>query len=304
MSGKTGYFGGLFLLVLCVGVCPLYGQAELPASMAFADALFGERDYYRAITEYKRIEHSTTNQASAIRARFMIGLSYFQGSKWDVSSEVFSDVLFAGPGEQMAPVAQMLIGESAYRRKDYTAAIDAFETFVQRYPADTLAMDARMRIAQSYLQLGQADYAGQQAEQLQSEHADDDRAARFAARVRGGAYERKSPLTAGLLAGALPGAGYIYTGRPRDGALAFLLNVGMFTAAAVAYYNDEPVAGTFASALGVSWYAGNIYGSVNAAHKYNRDRRNRFIDRMDFQYGVLGTLDLRLSGVGALSVTF
>jgi tetratricopeptide (TPR) repeat protein len=296
-----------YLLILCAFAAPcVHAESRIAYDMTFANALFSEQDYYRAITEYKRIIHGTTNQAEALRARFMIGLSYYQGKKWDAAINDFTDFLFRDSNSDMQATAQLVIAESTYRKEDYMRAIDAFTTYIQTYPDDPLAIDAGMRVTQSYVQMDLLPYAEQQAENLVAMVLpDNDRVAAFAETIRSDEhFSSKSPLRAGVLAGIMPGAGYAYTGRVRDGMLAFILNAMTATAAAVAFHNDEPVAGTLASAITASWYIGNIYGSVNAAHKYNRDSRNRFIERIDFRYGVMSGLTDRLSAAGAISLSF
>ena len=85
------------------------------------------------------------------------------------------------------------------------------------------------------------------------------------------------------LSALLPGAGHFYTGRMRDGSLALLLN-GAFLAAGI-----EAVAAGNEAAAGLlfffeaAWYSGSIYGAVNAAHKYNRDQEERWLQGLELQ---------------------
>jgi TM2 domain-containing membrane protein YozV len=79
----------------------------------------------------------------------------------------------------------------------------------------------------------------------------------------------KSELTAGLLSAIIPGAGKIYTKNYGDGITAFLLT-GIF--AYLAYdnfqHNHQTRAWIF-TALGAGFYVGNIYGSVSSAQIFN-----------------------------------
>jgi hypothetical protein len=90
----------------------------------------------------------------------------------------------------------------------------------------------------------------------------------------------KSPAIACGLAAALPGAGHLYTERPRDAIIAFLLN-GAFIWAAVELFDDEKyVAGGIVTFIELGWYSGNIYSAISNAHKYNRRVKNEFLQNL------------------------
>ena len=99
---------------------------------------------------------------------------------------------------------------------------------------------------------------------------------------------RKSPALAGLMSAVIPGTGHFYTGRWRDGTIALLLN-GAFLAAGI-----EAVSAGNEAAAGVllffeaAWYSGTIYGAVNAAHKYNRDLEDRWLQGLERQHSPAG----------------
>jgi hypothetical protein len=82
----------------------------------------------------------------------------------------------------------------------------------------------------------------------------------------------KNPWLGGAL-GLIPGLGYAYAGEYANAARSFLLNglfiAGMITAA------DQDAWGVFAviGFFEATWYTGSIYGGVDAAHRYNRRRR-------------------------------
>jgi TM2 domain-containing membrane protein YozV len=79
----------------------------------------------------------------------------------------------------------------------------------------------------------------------------------------------KSEALAGILSAIIPGAGKIYTEEYGDGITAFILT-GLF--AYLAYTNfehDHPTRAWIFTALGAGFYAGNIYGSVTSAQIFN-----------------------------------
>jgi TM2 domain-containing membrane protein YozV len=90
----------------------------------------------------------------------------------------------------------------------------------------------------------------------------------------------KSPVLAGIMSAVLPGSGYFYAEHYGDGITAFLIN-GLFIAGTVAAINQEnyAVAG-IVGGIGVPFYLGNIYGSANAAQKWNLGVRNEVIQKI------------------------
>jgi hypothetical protein len=78
----------------------------------------------------------------------------------------------------------------------------------------------------------------------------------------------------------LPGSGYIYAEHYGDGITAFLIN-GLFIAGTVTAIHQEnyAVAG-IVGGVGVPFYPGNIYGSANAAKKWNLGVRNVIIQKI------------------------
>ncbi len=86
----------------------------------------------------------------------------------------------------------------------------------------------------------------------------------------------KSPFLAGVLSSLIPGSGKIYADQLSEGLTALVLN-SLF--AFLSYNNfkhDHNFRGWVFAGVGAFFYAGNIYGSVSAAHLYN--------SKMDYEY--------------------
>jgi hypothetical protein len=91
---------------------------------------------------------------------------------------------------------------------------------------------------------------------------------------------RKSPATAGTLAAILPGAGHLYTERPTDALVAFLLNGAFIFGAIELFRHENYVAGGIVTFFELGWYTGNIYSAVSSAHKYNKRVKEDFIEHL------------------------
>lgn len=78
----------------------------------------------------------------------------------------------------------------------------------------------------------------------------------------------KSPVLGGFLS-LVPGAGHFYSGRVSDGIYALVV-VSTASALSWYYYNrDENIKFGFCLGAAILFYAGNIYGGINAARNYN-----------------------------------
>ena len=91
--------------------------------------------------------------------------------------------------------------------------------------------------------------------------------------------KQKSAGLAGTLA-IIPGAGYLYCGRYQDALIALLVNGGLIWAAYEAFSNDLYALGSVITFVEIGFYAGNIYGSVASAHKYNRKKEQQWIENL------------------------
>jgi hypothetical protein len=80
--------------------------------------------------------------------------------------------------------------------------------------------------------------------------------------------QHKSPVLGGILS-LVPGAGHFYSGRFSDGIYALVI-VGAASALSWYYYDrDENIKFGFCLGAAILFYAGNIYGGINAARNYN-----------------------------------
>jgi len=82
----------------------------------------------------------------------------------------------------------------------------------------------------------------------------------------------------------VPGTGHFYTGRFRDGFMALLLNGGFLVAGIEAVHAGNEAAAGLLLFFEAAWYAGSIYGAVNATHKWNQDQENRWLHELELQH--------------------
>lgn len=279
---------------------PLWSQPTPPAAssdpltdadqiLRFADALFNDGDYFRAITEYKRFLFLYATDARAGRVQLQVGLSYQRGQQWDDARQTFEHIVEQSPDPAVRAEAAYRIGETSFQQGRYAQAIADLRPVAEHYGQTSVGDRARYLLGWSYLRARQWPKASQTFEVINTTSPlfPSSRALAEAAR-EGEQLPRKSPALAGLMSAVIPGTGHFYTGRWRDGTIALLLN-GAFLAAGI-----EAVSAGNEAAAGVllffeaAWYSGTIYGAVNAAHKYNRDLEDRWLQGLERQHSPAG----------------
>jgi tetratricopeptide (TPR) repeat protein len=87
--------------------------------------------------------------------------------------------------------------------------------------------------------------------------------------------KKKNPALAGSLA-IIPGAGFLYCKRYQDAFVSFLVNTGLIFAAHESFDNNMNALGTVLAFTEFGFYAGNIFGSISSAHKYNKNAKKKF----------------------------
>jgi outer membrane protein assembly factor BamD (BamD/ComL family) len=287
----------MFLLgVMLLFVTPLWSQPTPPAApsdpltdadqiLGFANALFNDGDYFRAITEYKRFLFLHPTDPRAGRVQLQVGLSYQRGQQWDDARQTFESIARQHPDAEIRAEAAYLVGETSFQQGRYAQAIADLRPVAERYGQTPAGERARYLLGWSYLRARQWPEASQTFDSIgtTSPLFPSSRVLADAAR-EGEHLPRKSPALAGLMSAVIPGTGHFYTGRFRDGTIALLLN-GAFLAAGI-----EAVSAGNEAAAGLlfffeaAWYSGALYGAVNAAQKYNRDLEERWLQGLERQH--------------------
>ncbi|MCD6486365.1 MAG: tetratricopeptide repeat protein [Syntrophobacterales bacterium] len=286
--------GGLFLFFFAfVLLFPCYVRGDnlrdCEKQLEFAESLFEQADFYRAIGEYKRLIFLCPDATTLCeKAYFKTGVSYFRAKKWQSAIEAFDTFLVNFPGSRMAGEAMYLKGMS---EKNLSLHDEALVTFGHIIETETGEYKARA-IYQSALVLVDMERwerAGEMFSRIPNESRLYDSAGVFSAGLENiGNIPHKSPAVAGTLAAIVPGAGHLYTQRRRDALVAFLLN-GAFIWSAIELFDDEKyVTGGIVTFFELGWYTGNIYSAVSSAHKFNKRTKKDFLqglrDRTNLSY--------------------
>lgn len=253
----------LFLALLAAFSLPC-ARAET-ASEALAADYAESGDWAQAALEWRRLAADLGPGPAADRCLLLATDAYRQGGDTERMERMLSRLDDAGVASD--PVAlwlHMRLDEMhgrwasamlyAEELRDKTAS-DGDEA-LRRHVAGALAADA--------LRAGSTNEA-------RAAVADDP--ARLAALDDYLAGHDKSPRVGGLL-GIVPGLGYAYSGEWGNMVRSMLLN-GLFGWAMVeCAEHDEWGLFAMTTFFELTWYTGSIYGGIDAAHRYNRDRLN------------------------------
>lgn len=268
------FFSFSFFLIFS----PMVSAETASSIRSFGDSLYQEKDYYRAITEYKRFLYLYPNHPQRNDVQFHIGFSYLKGEKWDAAIPYFQKL--------ETPEAFFTLGQTYFEAKRYTLAIDAWNQFLEQYPKSYLTEWVRYQLGWAYFFQEKLQPSSQVFSQIKNLSLKDKAQKLSREIISWNEKPYRSPFLAGTLSAILPGLGQWYDGRFWDGLSALLVN-GMFAYGIYATFRDEhyPSAGILIF-LGSGFYGGNIFSAVSSAHKFNQNIRESSWSKLKNQYGI------------------
>ena len=227
----------------------------------FADHLFCEEDYLRAIEQYELINEKLNNDT----IKFKVMLGYSELGFFSESNEIFKEIndksIFY-PDAYFLSYKNQLISEPGLI---IAPGINSFNSFQMKSFSKltniSMLYEDKINITKENFM------APFDAEDLNSVSTFYDNKVES---------KYKSPALAGLLSAVIPGSGKMYVGEWGDGITALVVT-GLF--AFLAYDNfkaDHTTRAWIFTGLGAFFYAGNIYGSVASAQIFNA--------RIDFEF--------------------
>lgn len=260
--------------------------------LKMADSFMEEGEYYRAITEYKKFLFLFPDAEKADYVMYRMGIAYYSGEEYELSLHSFSSVRENFPESQYVPMSYYYEGLSYWKLKSYENAKTSFESLASSYPGSDIASSALIASSLVFFeegniiscQRGLEEVASQYPQDLRSENAK--KAIELLEQYRN--LPEKSQALAGIMSAVIPGSGYVYAEHYGDGVTAFLINA-LFIAGTMTALNQENYAvAAIVGGIGLPFYLGNIYGSANAAKKWNvgvkKEIRNKIFVTLDFTF--------------------
>ena len=266
-------------------------------SLDFADHLFADGDFYRAITEYRRYLFQVKGQGDgAARAACAIGEALYRGGEYEAAAMQWDEVAQRAKASELRWQALFSAGMAYLSAEQSFAAKPRFRLVVEDENAPmVLRAHAQWFLAWGHLDAGEMELARMVLGGLTaSESLLKNQAQALLNDIEAEALpEGKSPLMAGLLS-VVPGMGHFYLGQWQTGFTSMLWSGVLLGGAGYsAYTQDYVVAGALA-VLGLGWYSGGAYGAISGAMQHNRDQIHNWREKILFQHGASRQLpDLR-----------
>jgi tetratricopeptide (TPR) repeat protein len=251
----------LFLIFISITVNAqqnLNGLFSSENRLKFGNQLYKEKDYLRAIDEYKAVLQSNNNDT----IRFRFANSFFKIGRFEEAAENFKSLFIES---NLSEEAKYLFYQSNFLTNNYSGFRSLYQSkmyFPEKYSrnidqlnSSTYFFDKPSFFPNENLLLKPFDDSVQT------------RLAHFYQEKKRSTL--KSSTTAALLSVIIPGAGKVYTGELTDGLIAFGATALSAFLAVNNFQNDHQFRGWLFTGLTAFFYGGSIYGSASSAQIYN-----------------------------------
>lgn len=250
----------------------------------YAEKLFVEKDYETAMVEFKRFIYFFPDSNQKDQAQFKIGVCLFNLKKFHEAAQIFNEMILKDKDNEITKESSFYqskaflnLGNIGYAQivlQNYLKLAEDRETIDRIYFNLALIHLEEVRNGNAS-SLGPArDYLSKISRPGAEKYHTDQYLDLI---VKAETSPQKNPTLAGLFS-LIPGGGFLYCERYKDALVSFLLNTGLIYAAYSAYDNDNPALAGVIGFVGAGFYAGNVYGAISSAHKYNRAQTIKFLD--------------------------
>ena len=246
----------------------------------FAMEYFEQGQYGKAIAEFERFIYFFPDHKTVDNAQYHIGLSYFRSGMFREAIDPFSDIVETSTDQDLIAKTHFRMSETFVNMQEDSTAVNVLNHLVATSNNPLFIDEAHYRAGWIYLQLNELESARHRFKLISPQNQDFFRMQTINNELsREKLFPEKSPRVAGFLS-IFPGAGFAYTERYRDALVAFLINAGLIFAAYESLDSGNEALGGIIAFVGTGFYAGNIYGAVSSAHKYNRDSHQKFMENL------------------------
>jgi len=226
----------------------------------FAEFLYRQGEYYRAVSEYQRLIYFFPGSRQADAARIRIGQAYLLGGE---------------------PAQALRHFDALLQRADSRGRDDVL------YWRGMAWLDREADRPYS-LRLENIGSGLRDFHSLSPESPEGRKVIPFLAALEDPHdVPSKSPALAGTFSAVIPGAGSMYVGRYAEGSLAFVVNALLISSTASAFQHDQPALGSVLGVFALAFYGGSIYAAVNGAHKYNDRAQSEYLDQQRTRFGIV-----------------
>ncbi len=275
----------LSLLSICLMQNAVAVTIEPQQQMTYADRLFNQGQYRRAAEEFQRFSFFFPDHPNRRQAILRSGKAFLHADEPGLALSQFKLLTDTFDLDPLAIEAYFMSAECSLQLKSATLAVAQLHNLITL--VDDVAVKDRAYHRLGWIHIDQTDWNG--ARRAIDKISDSGRR-RYRVEELDAALAQsssslvlKSPALAGTLS-VIPGAGQLYCHRYEDALIALLVNTGLFWSACDAYDKEQYGLGSLLAFVGLGFYAGNIYGAVTDAHKFNRSHAQDYVDRLKRDY--------------------
>lgn len=271
----------------------------------FAQHHFNAKSYEMAIIEYQRFIYFFPQDERVALAMYRIGMAYYSTNRLQEALRSFADMIDRYGGTDLSVKSYFMKSECLIQLNDAGSAVINLQNLIAIADDINIKDEAYYRIAWIYINMASWDQASLNFSKISPQNKNKYKLNLVAAELeKKSSIPRKDARTAGILS-VIPGAGYLYCERYQDALLTFLLNGAIMMAAYESFDDGHNALGGLITFVGFGFYAGNVYGAVTSAHKYNRRETDRFIEHLNEKLKVNFLVDTENRGAGlALQYSF
>lgn len=253
---------------------PAADDDDTKLTLRFADHLFGDGDYYRAISEYRRYLFVSKGRGDdATRAALAIGEALARGEQWDAAGRQLDGVATRTTDPAVRRTALFGAARAYLEDGRPELAKPRFRLLVNdELTEQPLLQTSRVLLAWGHFDAGEIEKARELFQSIavsDSPYAADARGVVSAIDKRG-ELDTKDPLVAALLS-VVPGGGHMYLGQWGTGFTALAWNSLFIVAAVSAWINGDWGVAAVLTFAELGWYSGSMFGAVAGAFRHNRD---------------------------------
>jgi tetratricopeptide (TPR) repeat protein len=269
-------------ILLLAGIADAFEALTIDADnqYRFAQSRLDANAFDEAIAEFNRFIHFFPDDPRIPRARFQTGVAHYRAGRFLAAAAVFDRQTRNYEGLPLQNEAFFMLSRShADQGMTEQALLDLHNLLAVTTNADVIDR-AHYEKGWLHVEQGQWQLADRAFDAIASANRDRYRIVELRHSLTAhDEIQTKNPTLAGTFS-IVPGGGQLYCNRYRDAMTAFLINAGLILAAWEAFDNDLPALGGVITFVEFGFYAGNIYGAVSSAHKFNRDRMDAFKSRL------------------------
>jgi tetratricopeptide (TPR) repeat protein len=230
-------------------------------------------------------------------AMYRIGMSYYLGKYFKEAVNAFKAVLDRYVDTELSIKSYFMISEAYVKLNAFGLAVINLKNLIMITHDEEVKDEAYYRIGWIYIETASWEEAQRYFSKISIKNKNKYRLEQLNDELnKEKSIPRKHPNLAGFLS-IIPGAGYLYCERYQDALIAFLLNSGLIYAAYESFDDDNNALGGVIAFVEFGFYAGNIYGAVASAHKYNRKQTGRFIETLKRNTKINLSADVKKKGV-------